>query len=120
MAFTIVMMEVTRQQMSAQHVLHNLGGGCVGVAINVLGRHPTVTISLSVKMEAMSCRVICQKTANSNLEPFLAKMAMDACGRNMSVMVNMIVLTAVMSLPAGVTTALANQGSGFAKTEFPV
>ena len=71
-------------------------------------------------MEVMSYFVICQKAVNPNQESFLAKMAMDAYGRNTSVMVHMIVMTKVMSLPAGVTTALANQGSGFAKIIFTV
>ena len=35
MAFVIVMMGVTRYQMSVNHVLLNLGGGCARVVINV-------------------------------------------------------------------------------------
>ena len=71
-------------------------------------------------MEAMSYCVICQKAAKPSRESFLAKMAMDVFGKNTSVTVIMIVMTAVMSLPVGVTTAQANLGSGFAKMVFTV
>ena len=79
-----------------------------------------MTIFPAVKMEVMSCCAIVQKAVNPNQESFLAKMAMDACGRNTSVMVFFIVMTKVMSLPVSVTTALANHGFGFAKMAFTV
>ena len=71
-------------------------------------------------MEVMSYCVIHQKAVNPNQESFLAKMAMDAYGRNTYVMVFFIVMTKVMSLPVSVTTALTNQDSGFAKIIFTV
>ena len=71
-------------------------------------------------MEAMSYCVTSQNAAKPCQDSFLVKMAMDVCCKKTSVTVTMIVMTTVMSLPLGVTTAPANQDSGFAKMAFTV
>ena len=85
--FPIVMMGVTRDQMSANPVLLNLGDCCVRVVINVSRMQISVTIYPTVKMEAMSYCVLRQKAVKPSQESSIAKMAMDVCGKTKSAMV---------------------------------